>query len=274
MLGRALRRGAALFALGALPVLSALVALAQAPKHTAREHALDAMVQVRATPLDAPLPAGEVDYETAGGNAVHVWPPAAALAGSALAPAAAPVVVMLHGMCSDAVATCAFWNQAAQEQGWLVCPDGNARCGDGDPDWRGNGETKAAHIDAAVDALRAEHPRAVAADGDDILVGFSRGAFVARDVAYARPGRYRGLVLLGAALKPDPKRLRDSGIRRVVLGAGDFDGSAPTMRQAARLLERGGLEARFVSLGPIYHALPGDLEDRLREAFAWIRDAQ
>ena len=192
----------------------------------------------------------------------YVYPP--------LTRAPAPLLVMLHGMCGDGRGVCEFWNRAGRQTSWLVCPNGNAACGSAS-DWRGDGETKARHLDGVIAALGDRHG-ALVTEQDDILAGFSRGAFVARDVAYARPGRFHGLVLLGAALVPDPKRLKRSGIRRVMLGAGDFDGARPTMQRAARVLQQGGVEARYVSLGPIPHALPHDLERIMRDALAWLRE--
>ncbi|HZO16832.1 MAG TPA: hypothetical protein VFB62_26325 [Polyangiaceae bacterium] len=193
-------------------------------------------------------------------GAAYVYPP--------LTRAPAPLVVMLHGMCGDGRGVCEFWNRAGRQASWLVCPNGNAACG-GYSDWRGDGETKARYLDGVLAALDERH---LVTNHDGILAGFSRGAFVARDVAYARPGRFRGLVLLGAALVPDPQRLKRSGILRVVLGAGDLDGARPTMQRAARVLEQGGIEARYVSLGRIPHALPYDLERIMRDALEWIRD--
>lgn len=191
----------------------------------------------------------------------YVYPP--------LTRAPAPLLVMLHGMCGDGRGVCEFWNRAGRQASWLVCPNGNAVCGSAS-DWRGDGETKARYLDGVIAELATQQGTLVT-DHDDILAGFSRGAFVARDVAYARPGRFRGLVLLGAALVPDPKRLLRSGVRRVVLGAGDFDGARPTMQRASRVLQQGGVEARYVSLGRIPHALPHDLEHIMRDALAWIR---
>jgi predicted esterase len=103
------------------------------------------------------------------------------------------------------------------------------------------------------------------------LIGFSRGAFVARDIAYARPGRWKALIFIGASFIPDAARLKASGIRRVVMAAGDYDGARPTMQRAAALLHASGLPARYISLGPIAHALPRDLERILREALGWVR---
>ena len=216
---------------------------------------------IDATP---PLPVERQRLEHRQGS-FHLYAPLAP------APAKASVVMMLHGMCSDALATCDFWSRAGREGSFLLCPEGNGRCGDY-PDWRGSGEQKARFLDEVMAATRSWYGSHLAPPGDDILIGFSRGAFVARDVAYARPGRYRGLILIGAALKPDPERLRASGIRRVVFAAGEYDCARPTMQLAAALLDAAGLESRYVSTGKIYHQLPADLETILRDAIAWIRE--
>lgn len=42
------------------------------------------------------------------------------------------------------------------------------------------------------------------------------------------------------------------------------------MQRAARALSAAGLPARYMSLGPIYHQLPSNLAEILREALAWI----
>ena len=218
-------------------------------------------------------PPARVLLRTKDGFPVHVYspiPPMATLAGAALGiTAAAPVVMMLHGMCGDPVSSCSAFHEAGREGSWLMCPAGNVRCGDS-WDWTGEGERKARHLDAADRLLRERYGQQVS-EGSDILIGFSRGAFVARDVAYARPGRYRGLVLIGAALEPDPARLRRSGIERVVLASGAYDAARPVMLRATTRLQRGGVEARFVSTGAIWHQLPADLDEIVRQAVRWIR---
>ncbi len=175
---------------------------------------------------------------------------------------------MLHGACSDVAWTCERLAGATPDGFVTLCPTGNASC-DGAADWHGEGEEKAAHLDQASAAVRAalELPES---RGRDVLVGFSRGAFVARDVAYARPGRYRGLVLLGAALSPDPDKLRASGIQRVVMASGELDGAKPTMLGAVQKLRAAGIEVRWVSLGRVYHTLPPDSAKRLRDAMRWV----
>lgn len=222
----------------------------------------------RSSPAAPPLPTARTLLHTATGGRVFAYPP---LPSSAAPAAPAPVVMMLHGMCGDPRLACDFWSDAGREGSWLVCPAGNARCGDWD-DWKGTPAEKAASLDQALEALDRAYPTAVVHAGRDVLIGFSRGAFVARDVAYERPGRYRALILIGASMTPDAARLKASGVRRVVMAAGDYDGARPTMQRAARALDAAGLPTRYVSLGPIPHTLPANLADHLRAALAWIRE--
>jgi hypothetical protein len=131
------------------------------------------------------------------GRAVLVYPPSPRALGTEHA---APVVTMLHGMCSDPVATCELGRAAATSVGWFVCPTGNAACGDA-ADWAGSGETKAAFLDQSLGALERSYGPFVARERGDVLIGFSRGAFVARDVA-----RTVGSGSSCSARRPSPTR--------------------------------------------------------------------
>jgi predicted esterase len=180
--------------------------------------------------------------------------------------------MMLHGMCGDPLSVCDFWNQAGREGSWLVCPGGNVACG-GARDWAGSGEVKAAALDESLAVVDKAYGSFIDHSQGDILIGYSRGAFVARDVVYARPGRFRGLILLGALMRPDAARLKASGVRRVVFAAGEWDMARPAMVRSAAALTGAGLPSRYVSLGKIGHALPDNLEAILRGALRWIREA-
>src|SRR5262249_48243195 len=160
------------------------------------------------------MPTELVEVRSETGAPVEVYPPLAAKK------PAAPLVVMLHGMCSDPRSTCDFWSNAGREGSWLVCPAGNGTCGDAF-DWSGPAEARANGVDAGMRAMERAFQPLVDHEPGDVLVGFSRGAFLARDMIYARPGRFRGVVLLGAALKPDAARFLAAGVHRVVLAAGD-----------------------------------------------------
>ena len=71
----------------------------------------------------------------------------------------------------------------------------------------------------------------------------------------------------------EPTRLRNAGVRRVVLAAGDQDESRGPMQELAARLERGGVRSRFVGLGPVAHSFPPDMPAIMCDAIAWVRGA-
>ncbi len=178
-------------------------------------------------------------------------------------------MVFLHATCMEPVDVCDFWSRAGREGSWLVCPAGPSTCY-GAPDWAGTPKEKADALDAALATVDGAYAPWVDRERGDVLIGYSRGAFAARDILYERKGRFRGLILLSAALSPDPARLKAAGIRRAVLATGDLDGSRPMMRRAVQTLDAAGIPTKFVSLGKIGHWLPEDLETILRSAIAWV----
>lgn len=232
-----------------------------------------AVIAAAATPATATRARATVEAAAPARAELHTWSGAVVHASTprgALPVGGAPSFLFLHGMCSIPTRPCRYWDEAGRDGAFLVCPVGNGQCG-GLADWAGDGEAKATHLDAARHALRAHFGDAVRAEGEDVLVGFSRGAFVARDVVYARPGVWRGVVLIGARLQPDAARFLAAGVRRVVLAAGDYDEAAPTMKRAAGQLTAAGLPARWVSLGRIGHLLPPDVGTRMARELAWVR---
>jgi predicted esterase len=174
----------------------------------------------------------------------------------------------------DPIELCEGWNQGGRPHGFLVCPAGNtASTEPGEAfDWGGSPEDRLAALDAQLAAVETVYGPLLDHEKGDVVVGFSRGAFLARDLVYARPGRFHGMILLGAAVRLDPERLRDAGVKRVLLASGDLDDARKTMVHTAAFLPARGVEARFVSLGPIYHKLPADLGRVMREALRWVRD--
>ncbi len=135
--------------------------------------------------------------------------------------ARAPLVAYLHGACGDP-GDCAFIQGAGRANSFLACAAGNARCGDGF-DWVGPTEARTATVEAELAAVDRALGARVEHDQGDVLIGYSRGAYLARDLLAARPGIFRGVVYIGAFIKPDAAALRAAGIKRVVLACGDYD---------------------------------------------------
>ncbi len=180
-----------------------------------------------------------------------------------------PAIVYLHGMWASPEDSCGHFARAAAPYGFLVCPRGNAPFEDGNM-WSGTAADAERPIHAALAAAERLAPGKLAPSGGT-LIGYSNGAYFAAAVARAEPGRWPGLVLLSMKLRLDPAQLRAAGVRRVVLAAADRDPAAPSMTALAAQLQSGGVDARFMSLGPGGHELPADIADRMCEAVRWVR---
>jgi pimeloyl-ACP methyl ester carboxylesterase len=156
--------------------------------------------------------------------------------------------VYLHGVCGLTTNGCGHFEGAP---GWLVCPQANHPCANGGSSWSGSVEEKIATVDRALDAARARWPESSGAPV--ILVGFSQGAYVAMDLARAQPGRFVGLLLLGADTGHASEAFRLARLHRVALACGAYDMMFPRMRATPAALVPAGIEARFASLGEVGH---------------------
>ncbi|MEO7331375.1 MAG: hypothetical protein ABI193_22560 [Minicystis sp.] len=197
---------------------------------------------------------------------IEVYPPTDGQPGAGM-------VVFLHATCMDPRPVCDLLGNTGRVGSFLVCPSGNATCA-GAPDWHGTGAEKAAFLAQDLAKVEARFNRYLA--HDDTLVGWSRGAFAARDILYDEVARgvtphFNSLVIVAADVGPDPVRLRAAGIRRVLFAGGDRDGARIAMQRAAVKLAAAGITTRYDSLGPVGHWLPDDFEARLAPGIAWIR---
>jgi predicted esterase len=183
----------------------------------------------------------------------------------------APLVVFLHGA-GDTPRSCGWIQAAGRTKSFLACPAGNLAYDEDAFDWAGPTQDRIATVDAALAAVDAALGARVDHAGGDVLVGSSRGAYLARDFLATHAGVFRGVVYLGAEIKPDPVGLKKAGIRRVVLACGDYDGAARQMKSTAAALDAQGVPARFMSFGKMGHGWPRDIDAVLTRAIEWIRE--
>jgi predicted esterase len=185
--------------------------------------------------------------------------------GIAFSPAGAtnPAIVYLHGMWASPEDSCAPFEPAAVDlHAPLICPRGNRPRASGGA-FGGPLAEKRRSLDDAIAAL--------AIDRGGTLAGFSSGAAFASELAIAEPGRWTGLVLMSMKLEVRAAAWKKAGVRRVVFAAGELDGTHAAMNAAAAACEAAGLPARFVSLGKVGHHFATDMEERMKDALAWVR---
>ena len=175
--------------------------------------------------------------------------------------------VYLHGVCGLTQNGCGHFEGAP---GWLVCPQANAACSNGGSAWGESVDDKLAVIDAALDASRAAWPESRTAPV--VLVGFSQGAYVAMDVARARPGQFAGMLLLGADTAHGVDRIRAARVPRVALACGAYDMMFPVMRDTPRALGSFKIAAHFASLGRVGHTYAAEdgTDETLAALLAWL----
>lgn len=175
-------------------------------------------------------------------------------------------IVYLHGMWASPEDSCPAFERAASAYGPLVCPRGNLPAGAGGA-WGGPLADKRRHLDEALVVATVNGP--LAADG--VLLGFSSGAAFALELALTEK-RWSGLVLMSMSLSTTAAALRAAGVRRIVLSAGEQDGAFVSLRALATTLAAAGFPARFVSLGAVGHHFAVDMEARMVEVIAWVRE--
>lgn len=183
-------------------------------------------------------------------------------------------IVYLHGICGAPDRGCDALAAEATRFGPFVCPRANTACGANNT-WSGDPFKQLDTVDRAMDLVAEQTRGALDVGRAGILVGFSQGAYAAVPLVLARPGRFRALLLVGANVHIEPKRLLAAGVTRVVLAAGQFDGTHAAMRKIDAGLQHSGLESRFVDLGPVGHTYEPSIErtDAMHDAWTWLDEA-
>ncbi len=174
-------------------------------------------------------------------------------------------VVYLHGRHAKVSNGCPWMRPGASKIGLLACPEGGEEDVNDTRSWGDDIFDQAKIVNDSLASLRAKG----ASKEPGVAVGFSQGSFVAVDLLRGRLVKFRGLVLLGADVHPDAKNLKERGVRRVVFGAGQKDGTYEALQAEATKLAAEGIETRFVDLGDIGHSYMTPNKDALRDAIAW-----
>ncbi len=179
----------------------------------------------------------------------------------------APMLLLLHGMCDTPENECPAFAGSATSDRLVVCPRAELACPGGGVTWSAKPDARARVIEETLaktrDTWELDPARRT-------LVGFSLGAFVALDVAQRQKGGWKNLVLIGARVQPDAKKLREAGVERVLLASGRHDMTRDHMIRVAKRLEADGVKATYRSLGPVGHRFAPDMNAWLEGALTWL----
>ena len=176
----------------------------------------------------------------------------------------------LHGICNPPGYACGYWVNAASSFGFLVCPEGNGRCGkDGPTTWTEPVTKIDADLEKAISTVDEKFPKEIDREGA-VLTGFSLGGTAAWTIARSHPGRWPYLVLIEADVQLDAASLRAAGVRAVAMLAGELGSQIGGEKRTVQRLTTQGFPARFWTMKKAGHFYSADIDTLMNEAVSFV----
>ena len=191
-----------------------------------------------------------------------------------------PVLMYLHGRGGNPMEDCRKWARVGSQFGWVVCPQGPEDRGGGARSWQNSVQTGKDTLDATLRALREKFKHRVQLR-NNILIGFSEGAFIAMQVGLHDPVRWNRWLILAAndqywfgdtdaVLKDDRKRFR-----RVYLLTGENDEVAENTERVGEMLRKAKISTRVKIVPGLGHEIPHDrMITTYRRPLLWLAAAR
>jgi predicted esterase len=188
----------------------------------------------------------------------------------------ARLLANLHGVCNPPGYACGFWTNAASDRGFLVCPEGNARCGAASynaPTWTESEAAMDADLEQAIATVMSERPGEIGREGA-ILTGFSRGAYAAATIAVMHPNRWPYLILTEANVPLDARTLTRAGVKAVALVAGEWGTQIAGERKTTAALQAQGFRAKLWAMPKVGHFYSANVDAIMAEAIAFVLEGE
>jgi len=189
---------------------------------------------------------------------------------------ARPILMYLHGRGGNAFEDCRKWARVARQFGWVVCPQGGGETDTGGRTWGNDADGAKRVIDATVAALKAEYKGRVRTR-NDILIGFSEGAYIAQQVGLRDPAHWNRWLILAANDKywwgdaPQLLETNRAKIRRVYLFTGENDQVAENTKRVGEMLKDAHIRVRVRIAPGLGHEVPADrMITNYRRPLRWL----
>jgi predicted esterase len=191
-----------------------------------------------------------------------------------------PVLMYLHGRGGNPAEDCRKWARVGTQFGWVVCPQGGEDRGGGARSWMNNADSAQETMRATLHALRDRFKHRVQLR-NNILIGFSEGAFVAMQVGLRDPVTYNRWLILAAndqywfgdtenLLAQDKRRLR-----RVFLLTGENDEVAQNTTRVGDMLKKAKIPTKVKIVPGLGHEIPQDrMITTYRRPLLWLAAAR
>ncbi len=187
-----------------------------------------------------------------------------------------PVLVYLHGRGGNPAEECRKWAKVGTQFGWVVCPSGPEDRGGGARAWSNNAQLGGQIVKAALDSLRDKYHHRVQLR-NNVLIGFSEGAFVAMQVGLRDPRTWSHWLILAANDQywfGDAKDVLHENrrrIRAVYLLTGESDEVAPNTQRVGDLLKDEKVQVKVKIAPGMGHEVPGErMRSTYRRPLAWL----
>ena len=182
---------------------------------------------------------------------------------------AKPLTIYLHGICGDPGNGCPYFREGATSASWLLCPSAPTECQGGGGTWSGTVAMQTRAVANAEQQAENLFPNAIDDKSPRVLIGFSQGAYAARNLILAQPGKYRAALFIGADISTTSDSFRKAGITRVAFAAGRYDMMRKPLEKEAANVKADGFPTRFVDLGAVGHTyVPASNAAELRDTIA------
>lgn len=183
----------------------------------------------------------------------------------------------IHGVCGPPAYACGKWIGAGTAAGFMVCPTGNAKCGDSPyspPSWEAATWMELVGImdqdlETSIKKVATKRKDAFTREGA-ILTGYSRGAFAAPAIAKAHPNRWRHMVLIEANVPLSLPTLKTAGVKSVALVAGEQGDQIQGMRKTEAALTAEAYPVKLFVMPKTGHPYSTNMEDVMASALSFV----
>jgi predicted esterase len=191
-----------------------------------------------------------------------------------------PVLMYLHGRGGNPFEDCRKWARVATEFGWVVCPQGPEDRGGGARAWDNNPAAGKEITDLVLSELRRKYKGRVSRT-NNILIGFSEGAFVAMQLGLHDPGTWGRWLILAANDQywfgdTESELTKNHRLyRRVFLLTGESDGVAANTKRVADILKKAKVPVKLRIAKGMGHEIPGErMVSTYRRPLLWLAAAK
>ena len=192
-----------------------------------------------------------------------------------------PVLMYLHGRGGRPAEDCRKWARVATQFGWVVCPSGPGDNGAGGRTWANGAADAQRIIDATLEALRAKYKGRVQRR-NNVLIGFSEGAFVAMQVGLKDQRTWSKWLILGASDQywagGEVTQALDRAkrkVQRIYLLTGENDGVKQATQRVGEVLKKLKVPVRVRIVAGMGHEVPSDrMISTYRRPLLWLAAAK